>query len=275
MITKINISILGCFPLNKSNIFTSELSKECKIFSLHVKLKGKAEAKWMQSYRPTEVKHYSKGKYFSINFTIFLVSFSDSSVVAPGCHVYPFTFQFPYQGLPSSFSGCYGKILYTLEARLGRSMRIDKKDSTKLNFVSKADLHSDPLLMTPQHESKDKKMHVFSSGTVAMDVNLEKTGFIQGEGLKVVAYIQNNSSREIKPKYCVYRKHSFFAKGKRKVSTNDLCKEVGEPIPPSSNANVTKVITIPPDMEPSILNCNIIKVEYRLRVSSWTLATAM
>nr|XP_020449934.1 arrestin domain-containing protein 3-like [Monopterus albus] len=127
-------------------------------------------------------------------------------------------------------------------------------------------IHISVPLPTPQHESKDKKMHVFSSGTVAMDVNLEKTGFIQGEGLKVVAYIQNNSSREIKPKYCVYRKHSFFAKGKRKVSTNDLCKEVGEPIPPSSNANVTKVITIPPDMEPSILNCNIIKVEYRLRV---------
>lgn len=34
---------------------------------------------------------------------------------------------------------------------------------------------------TPQHESKDKKMKFFTSGTVAMDVNLEKTGFFQGE----------------------------------------------------------------------------------------------
>lgn len=33
----------------------------------------------------------------------------------------------------------------------------------------------------PQHESKDKKMKFFSSGTVAMDVDIEKSGFFQGE----------------------------------------------------------------------------------------------
>lgn len=33
----------------------------------------------------------------------------------------------------------------------------------------------------PQHDSKDKKMKFFNSGTVAMDVNLERTGFFQGE----------------------------------------------------------------------------------------------
>lgn len=91
---------------------------------------------------------------------------------------------------------------------------------------------------------------------------------ISGEGLKVVALIQNNSSREIKPKFSVYRKHSFFARGKRRLHTNDLLKEVGEPIPPSTNTKVTRVINIPHDVEPSIHNCNIIKVEYRLRVSS-------
>lgn len=90
---------------------------------------------------------------------------------------------------------------------------------------------------------------------------------LTGEGLRVLACIQNNSSREIKPKYCVYRKHSFFANGKRRVSTKDLLKEVGDPIPPSANEKVTKVITIPHDMEPSISNCEIIKAEYRLRVS--------
>lgn len=146
----------------------------------------------------------------------------------------------------------------------------------------------------PQHEFKDKKMKFFTSGTVAMDVNLEKSGFFQGrslqmsywhlfvfyqalltfaqilgEGLKVLACIENKSSREIKPKYCVYRKHSFFAEGRRKVDTKDLIKEVGEPIPPSTNENVTKIINIPHDMEPSIHNCSIIKAEHRLRVSYW------
>ncbi|KAJ3604352.1 hypothetical protein NHX12_029093 [Muraenolepis orangiensis] len=119
----------------------------------------------------------------------------------------------------------------------------------------------------PQHATKNKKLKAFNRGSVAMDVNLEKTGYHPGEGMKVVAYVQNNSSREIKPKYCVYRKHSFFANGTHRVDTKDLLKESGESIPPSTNQTVTKIINIPADIEPTILNCSIMKAEYRLRVS--------
>lgn len=170
------------------------------------------------------------------------------------------------QNTPSSFQGSVGKIVYLLEAKLSRSMRIPKKDSTKLNFVTHQALNPFPALMMPQHESKDKKLKLFNSGAVSMDVNLEKMGFYPGEGIKILASIQNNSSREIKPKYCIYRKHSFFASGKRRVDTKDLFKEVGAPIPPSASEKVTQVINIPNDLEPSIHNCDIIKVEHRLRV---------
>lgn len=87
-----------------------------------------------------------------------------------------------------------------------------------------------------------------------------------GEGIKVVAFIHNKSSREIKPKYCLYEKHSYFAQGKRKVEIKDLLKEVGEPIPPAVVQTVTRIITIPPTTTASILNCDIIKAECRLRV---------
>ncbi|XP_038147743.1 arrestin domain-containing protein 4-like [Cyprinodon tularosa] len=190
------------------------------------------------------------------------------SVVPPGIHVYPFSFQFPLQDIPSSFKGEVGKIIYQLEAVLSRSMRMDSKESVLLNFLARDDLNPVADLKVPQHESKDKKMGLFNSGSVAMDVNLEKSGFYQGEGLKVLAFIKNDSSREIKPKYCIYKKHSFFAHGRRKVHAKDLIKEVGATIPPSASEKVTQVIPIPQDMEPSILNCNIIKVEHRLRVSS-------
>ncbi|XP_054467728.1 uncharacterized protein LOC129101820 [Anoplopoma fimbria] len=278
-------------PVNEENTFTNgdcvsgevslELAKACSVDYLWVKFKGKAEVLWTERHGQTTVVYHSKDKYFSTKHHIIqdkdlkgddnqalLINKEDtnSSVLAPGIHVYPFTFQIPFQNMPSSFNGSVGKIVYSLDAKLSRSMRIPTKDSTTINFVMKADLTSDPELMTPQHESKDKKMKFFNSGMVAMDVNLEKTGFCQGEGLKVLACIQNNSTRKITPKYCVYRKHVFLARGKRRVSTKDLLKEVGEPISPSSNQNVTRVITIPPDVEPSISNCSIIQAEYRLRV---------
>ncbi|XP_041855704.1 arrestin domain-containing protein 3-like isoform X1 [Melanotaenia boesemani] len=278
-------------PINERNTFTNgdvvtgqvtlEVAKDCQIDTLYIKFKGKAEVMWTERHGKTTVVYHSKDKYFSNKQyfvkdknlkddqqTLLLTRNSEtySSVVAPGIHVYPFSFQIPFQEIPSSFKGADGKIVYILETRLGRSMRIDKKETTTINFVSKADLNCVPGLMTPLHDSKDKKMKLFTSGSVAMDVNLEKAGFFQGEQIKVMTLIKNDSSREIKPKYCIYRKHSFFARGKRRVHTKDLLKEVGAPIPPSVSEKVTQLITIPHDVEPSILSCNIIKAEYRLRV---------
>uniref|UniRef100_A0A3Q2QCZ1 Arrestin domain-containing protein 4 n=1 Tax=Fundulus heteroclitus TaxID=8078 RepID=A0A3Q2QCZ1_FUNHE len=270
--------------INANNTFTNgdvvcgqvtvEMAKDCQIDSLYIKFKGKAEVRWTERHGQTTHVYHSKDKYFSVRQYFIRDknskgerlswkhhSLNNSSVVPPGIHVYPFSFQFPHQNIPSSFKGADGKIIYLLEAVLSRSMRMDSKESIAMNFVLLSRWTCFPLI-----NWADKKMKLFTSGTVAMDVNLEKSGFFQGEGLKVVAFIKNDSSREIKPKYCIYRKHSFFARGKRRVHTKDLIKDVGTPIPPSASENVTKVIPIPQDAEPSILNCSIIKAEHRLRV---------
>lgn len=49
--------------------------------------------------------------------------------------------------MPPSFTGSSGKIVYSLKAVLSRSMRMDKKDSTKINFIPKENLSSGSLLM--------------------------------------------------------------------------------------------------------------------------------
>uniref|UniRef100_A0A3B3XML0 Arrestin C-terminal-like domain-containing protein n=1 Tax=Poecilia mexicana TaxID=48701 RepID=A0A3B3XML0_9TELE len=277
--------------INASNTFTNgdivsgqvsvEAAKDCQISSFYIKFKGKADVFWTETYGQNTYSYHAKDKYFSVRQYFIrdpnskddqksLIAHQSgetySNVVPPGIHVYPFSFQLPLQNIPSTFKGADGKIVYLLEAVLSRSMKMDSKESTMINFVEKGDLNPVPGLMEPQHETMDKKMKLFTSGTVAMDVNLEKSGFFQGEGLKVKAFIKNDSSREIKPKYCIYRKHSFFARGRRRVHTKDLIKEVGRPIPPKASENVTQVIAIPQDVEPSILNCSIIKAEHRLRV---------
>ncbi|KAL3975939.1 NLR family CARD domain-containing protein 3 [Sarotherodon galilaeus] len=264
---------VGYNPLNKSNTFSSgdyltgqvtfELTNECEVQSLFVKLKGKAQVSWTENHGKTIVTYQSKEKFFSIKQFVFQESMG-KNVLSAGCHVYPFTFQIPAQDLPSSFKSSCGKILYTVEANLNRSMRMDSKAKAEFTLIQKR--NTDPVLMTPQQNMIDKKMKLFSSGSVAMDVSIAKTGFCQGEGIKVVASIQNKSSRDIKPKYCLYRKYSYFANRKRKVETKDILKEEGEAIPQSAGQTVTRIITVPSTVATSILNCNIVKVEYRLRV---------
>lgn len=68
--------LVGYNPINSSNIFTSgdyitgkitlELAKECKIESLWVKMKGKAEVQWSENHGKTVVTYRDKMKYFSI-----------------------------------------------------------------------------------------------------------------------------------------------------------------------------------------------------------------
>lgn len=50
-----------------------------------------------------------------------------------------------------------------------------------------------------------------------------------------------------------------------------IVKEVGATIPPSSGHTVTTLITIPPPMGPSILNCRVIKSEYKVKVNVFLL----
>ncbi|XP_054628607.1 arrestin domain-containing protein 3-like [Dunckerocampus dactyliophorus] len=260
-------------PIDKNNVFTSgdyiagritfDVTQDCKIGSLWIKMKGKANVKWTEHYGKTVVVYHNKEKYFSIK-TFVIQDGEGNNIVTQGCHMYPFTFQIPQQDLPSSFKGSWGKIKYTLEANLSRSMRLDSKAKTHFTVVHKGS--RDPAFMVPQRSIIDKKMNLFSSGTVSMEVTIAKTCFLQGEGMKVVAYIQNRSSRGVRPKYCLYKKYSYFAKSKRRVETKNILKEVGESIPPFTGHTVIRFITIPLATCASIFNCNIIKAEYRLKV---------
>ncbi|KAL1274783.1 hypothetical protein QQF64_027597 [Cirrhinus molitorella] len=277
-------------PINQGNTFTSgdfisgqvilDVAKDTQIQSLSVKIKGKAEVCWSERHGQTTIVYSDKEKYYSVKR--FFVSedkthgndremLNDpsgqpySSVVAPGRHVYPFTFQLPQQNFPPTFRGSVGKIVYGLEAKLERSMRVSSKDRAEFHYVPKPDLPS-PELMAPQYGTKDKQMKLLTSGSVSMSINTEKMGYCLGEGLKVLTEVQNNSSRSIKPKYCLYEKHSFFAKGKRRLHTHNILKDEGEPIEPQSKKTVTKLLLIPPSLTVSVLNCRILKVEYRLRV---------
>lgn len=246
-----------------------EVSKETKIKTLTVKAKGKANVAWTESQGENNVTYWDKEKYFSQTVLSVLPEPEDkadgSITLVAGRHVFSFAFQLPYQGLPSSFKGAHGKIHYRLQAKLSRSLRAASKTETKFNFLARAD-YDQSTLMAPQHGSKDKNVIFFASGNISMDIFLPKTGYQQGEGLVVDGEIANSSTRKIVPKYIIYQKQSFFAGGQRAVHTTQILKEKGEPLVSSTRQNLTKVLVVPPEISPSIHNCRILKVEYRLKV---------
>lgn len=263
--------------INAPNIFsngdtingriTVEVLRQVKIKSLTFTAKGKARVCWSEHYgQYTTIVYHAKEKYFKIEHAVLRGALEDGTeIIGPGKHVFPFTFKIPDREMPSTFKAWRGKIVYFLEARLSRSMKIQAKAKTKFIFVSKADM-TIPRLMEPQYGCKDKDVVFFPSGKISLNVYTEKMGYLQGEQLKVIVEVTNSSTRKVKPKFYLYKKESFFAQGQRRVETKDVLKDKSDQVPTSSRHTVTKIITIPPELPPSILNCSIIKLEYRLKV---------
>ncbi|KAI5613153.1 hypothetical protein C0J50_11513, partial [Silurus asotus] len=284
-------------PVNESNTFTNgdyicgkvtvEVKKETQVERLFIKAKGKASVMWTENCGNNNVVVYHDKETCFKSFQYFIQGEKSkgksspgikciqaemnnpldiySRIVEPGIHVYPFTFQLPYQDMPASFKGYHGAVKYFLEAKLCRSMLMTKKAKVYFNYVPQGDL-TIPNLMTPQHGYKEKKMKIFTSGNVTMDVHLEKMGFLIDKQMKVKIDVGNNSSRTVTPKFLLYQKQSFFAGKKRSVRTKEILKELGDPIEPSTEQCVTKMLNIPADTSISILNCKVLKVEYRLKV---------
>uniref|UniRef100_A0A3B4AI11 Arrestin C-terminal-like domain-containing protein n=1 Tax=Periophthalmus magnuspinnatus TaxID=409849 RepID=A0A3B4AI11_9GOBI len=254
---------------NKDNVFSRgdsisgrvvlDVSKETKLERLTVKAKGKASVRWTEHYGPRlHITYTAKEKYFSIEKHLL----DDSTRV--GRHVFPFTFEIPYLELPSSFKGKHGKIVYSLEARASRSMRLDRKAKEEFIILFNEDL-STPDLVKPQHICSDKKL--LSSGNVTLNVHTKRMGYLQGnKGEIVYTEIINNSNKTITPKYYLYEKQTFYTKLKRKVYTKGIIKEKGQPIGPRAQLNDTKVLHIPDLLPPTLLSCSILKLEYTLKV---------
>ncbi|XP_008299396.1 arrestin domain-containing protein 3-like [Stegastes partitus] len=264
--------------INSRNTFTNgdtingriivEASKETAVQALVFIAKGKARVSWHEHHGQHDHRFYwSDEKYYEVKQHILRESRQDGTeVIGKGRHVFPFSFTIPDRKMPSTFKHVTGKIVHKLRAELKQSMKITKKTKTHFTFVSKADMEF-PGIMDPQYGCKDKNVKAFGSGNVSLDVRTKQMGYRQGDRIEVIAEIINNSSRSVKPKFILYEKLSFFAQGRRKLRTHEMVKEKAEAVAASSGkTTVTKLITIPPELLPSILNCAIIKLEYRLKI---------
>ncbi|XP_013863849.1 arrestin domain-containing protein 3 isoform X1 [Austrofundulus limnaeus] len=263
--------------INRRNTFTNgdtingriilEVNKKTRIQSLVFKAKGKASACWTQHYRhdPSDV-WFSDEKYYSIKEDILKEAKENGSeVIEKGRHVFPFSFKIPKGKIPSSFWSVFGKVIHKLKAELKQPLMVTRKAKIHFTFVSKADT-SIPGLMVPQHVRKEKSI-AFSPGSVTMDAFTMKKGYLPGEDMKVIVKVNNHSTRSVQPKFVLYEKRSFFGLNRSKIETREILRAKAEAVHSCSGlTTVKKVMTIPKELPPSILNCNLIKLEYKLKI---------
>lgn len=87
-----------------------------------------------------------------------------------------------------------------------------------------------------------------------------------GESVAVVVNISNQSSTKLKPKIKLQKCKEYRAGSSGTSSNQTLGKAVGDTINENTEGTITCQIPIPGDTIPTIRNCEILSVEYRLKV---------
>ncbi|KAI4876541.1 hypothetical protein NFI96_002231 [Prochilodus magdalenae] len=276
-------------PVNETNTFTNgdviqgrvvlEVAKEAKIDSLYIKCKGDADVSWSERHNDRTHTYHSHERYFKLkqvfiqdpskpaqNEPNVIISVGETygNVVKPGRHVFPFSMQLPHGNMPPVFKGHYGSIKYVLEVTVDRSWKMDRTAKAEINFVPRIGLNVN--LMSPQSASTDKKMKLFTSGNASLKATIDKMGYMQGDVIRCSTYVDNSSSRELKLKYSLEQQQIFYAQGRSKHSLKTIFKVVGDPVPAGAKQQINTDLRIPPNLELTISNCGIIKLEYIFKV---------
>uniref|UniRef100_A0A671KU88 Arrestin C-terminal-like domain-containing protein n=1 Tax=Sinocyclocheilus anshuiensis TaxID=1608454 RepID=A0A671KU88_9TELE len=255
------------FHYDRINEIVLEVTKEIKVGSFFVKLTGDANVRWTEGSGDDETTYSDHERYFKLKqYFIQESSKKDGPVIRPGSHVFPFRFQLPQQNMPPSFKGNHGWVKYVLTVKLSRPWKPTSSTYTELIFVLRNDGTNDHLLQ-PQAGTQDKKMKLFGSGKMSITVTSEKTGYMQGEMIRVFVDINNSSSRDVKLKYSLKQQQTFIAGRSTNRGFKHIVKETRDRIPSGEKSKFTVDMTLPRDLTVTIENCRIIKVQYELKIS--------
>uniref|UniRef100_A0A671KE77 Arrestin domain-containing protein 4-like n=1 Tax=Sinocyclocheilus anshuiensis TaxID=1608454 RepID=A0A671KE77_9TELE len=231
-----------------------KLSEATTVKTIKVLLKGYAQVSWMHKRSCCSEER----KYLFLSKT--LVSTTDTQDLIffdSGTYEIPFDLQLPQSPLVSSFSGKHGRVYYMVQAVLKRELCI----------ISHIDVNV-PTLISPVSQTCKKMIGcwIFTSGPISLTASIDRQGYCNGESIPIYALIENCSSRLVVPKAVIYQIQIYTYKGKTKSIKQVVASARGNEVPSDTssrwNGNTLKI----PPVSPSILNSDILRLEYLLAV---------
>ncbi|XP_064424531.1 arrestin domain-containing protein 2 isoform X2 [Latimeria chalumnae] len=246
------------------------LTKEVRVTSIKVSVKGVAMAHWLES-RSVGISivytdHSSQDIYFKKRRYL-IQDNGDLTVLQAGRHEFPFSFQLPEETLVTSFEGKHGSIRYWVKAKLHRPWATVRKVKKEFTVLEPIDVNT-PALLAPQAGTKDKMARLWycNLGQVSLSAKIDRKGYTPGEVIPIFAEIENCTSRTVVPKAAIVQTQTFIARGSVKEKKSVAATMIGDAVGAKKRELWHgRALKIPP-IGPSILQCRIIHVEYALRV---------
>ncbi|XP_072531745.1 thioredoxin interacting protein a [Salminus brasiliensis] len=194
---------------------------------------------------------------------------TDGSVILrPGNkYEYTFGFELPPGQLVSSYKGKFGYVQYYVKALMERPAQPALECKKHFEVEEPIDVNT-PDLLSPTGGMKEKKVTCMfiPDGQVSLNAKIDRRGFCEGEEISIDAKFENTCSRIVVPKAAIVAKQIYQANGRTKVFRQKLSSVRGNHIISGMcDAWQGKTIRVP-KIKPSILGCNIIRVEYALMI---------
>ena len=177
--------------------------------------------------------------------------------------------------LPTSFKCKNGSIKYKIRVIVDRSWKPKSRFEFPFTVIRPLNLNDvGPSLRNPlkQEISKDFKMD-FTTEPLYISASIPTSGFVPGEVINVDIQVNNQSKTHIK-ELKVYIKKLISLNSDRprrvtKISTESDAKVSSDSIPISSMRSFEINLEVP-SLEPNISNCDVIQVQYELRIKAKT-----
>ncbi|XP_049855328.1 arrestin domain-containing protein 3-like [Schistocerca gregaria] len=191
----------------------------------------------------------------------------------PGEHVYNFSVKLP-ENLPSSFEGTYGRIRYTIKAKMNRPWAFDEKVKAFYTVISHLDLNKDPLVKEPVSQVTEKTLCCCCcrSGPLTLVANIPATGFVSGQEIPITVEVDNATEETISAVTCSLKKNICFTshtpRKKTKIVRDKIETITYEPVGPNTSKTWTKNLKIPSLPPSNLNNCSIIDLDYFLHVKA-------
>lgn len=196
------------------------------------------------------------------------ISVADKGTLKEGLHTFPFKFLIPATA-PTSFEGMYGRIIYRVRAFID-TPRFSKDYTTEKAFflLSLLNLNEVPDIWGTCSSAVTQQFTymLMKTGTIVLRAQTHMKGYTPGEIIQVTANIHNQSGKNTGNMAASLMQRVTYETKKPTHDVRIIAAVEGGVVKAGKEVEWKEQIIVPPLPQSSLAGCELIKIEYYVKV---------
>ncbi|CAN9512739.1 unnamed protein product [Ophioblennius macclurei] len=197
------------------------------------------------------------------------VSVADKGTLKEGTHTFPFKFLIPATA-PTSFEGNYGRIIYRVRAFI-ETPRFAKDYEAEKSFflLSLLNLNEVPDIWGVRSSAITQQFSymLMKTGTVVLKAQTDMRGYTPGQVIQVAAKIHNQSGKTTGKMAASLMQRVTYETKKPTYDLRTIAEVEGGVVKANKEVEWKDQIIVPPLPQSFLGGCELIKIEYYVKVS--------